>query len=55
MTEDEENCQEHSREITGKENTRNVTEGMEISKLESDWNGKEITHNLISIMLPLLG
>lgn len=35
--------------MTGKETKRNVTEGMEISKFESDWSGKDIIHNLISI------
>lgn len=38
--------------MTGKENARNITEGMEISRLEVDWKGKDIIHNLISLMHP---
>lgn len=35
--------------MTGKENARNITEGMEISRLEVDWKGKDIIHNLINL------
>lgn len=38
--------------MTGKGNARNITEGVEISRLEADWKGKDIIHNLINLMHP---
>lgn len=38
--------------MTGKGNARNITERVEISRLEVDWKGKGIIHNLINIMHP---
>jgi hypothetical protein len=38
--------------MTGKENVRNMTEGIEITRLELDLNGKDIIYNLINLMHP---
>lgn len=38
--------------MTGKGNARNITERMEIARLEVDWKGKEIIHNLIIVLHP---
>lgn len=52
LREDEKNWQELSREMTGKVNARNVTEEVQISRLEADWKRKAIIPNLINLMHP---
>lgn len=38
--------------MTGKVNARNVTEEVQISRLEADWKRKAIIPNLINLMHP---